>query len=98
MSDFAKETYSLSDFQRNTEQHICRLKKSGRPAVLTVNGEAEVVVQSAEAYERLFDLLDSLETVAGIRRGLESMKEGKGQPAQEVFDRLEKKYAFLQGK
>ena len=38
-----------------------------------------------------------LDTIAGIERGLKEMAEGEGQPAQEVFDRLEKKYAFLQG-
>ena len=97
MIDFGEETYSLSEFQHNAAEHIRRLKESGLPAVLTVNGEAEVVVQSADAYRKLFDVLDSLETMAGIRRGLETMEEGEGRPAQEVFDRLEKKYAFLQG-
>ena len=43
--------HSLSEFQRNTKEHIRKLKRSGKPAVLTVNGEAELVVQSAEAYQ-----------------------------------------------
>jgi PHD/YefM family antitoxin component YafN of YafNO toxin-antitoxin module len=47
--------HSLSDFQRNAKDHIRKLKRSGKPAVLTVNGEAEVVVQSAEAYQKLLD-------------------------------------------
>ncbi len=44
------DIHSLSDFQRNTREHIRKLKKSGKPAELTVKGQAEVVVQSAEAY------------------------------------------------
>ena len=39
------DIHSLSDFQRNTKEHLQRLKRSGRPEVLTVNGKAEVVVQ-----------------------------------------------------
>jgi hypothetical protein len=39
------DIYSLSEFQRNTRDHISKLKATGNPAVLTVNGQAEVVVQ-----------------------------------------------------
>jgi len=49
---------SLTDFQRNTREHIERLKRTGRPEVLTVNGQAELVVQDAAAYQRLVDELD----------------------------------------
>jgi prevent-host-death family protein len=44
---------SLTDFHRNTKQHLRRLKRTGRPVVLTVNGRAMLVVQDATAYERL---------------------------------------------
>lgn len=49
-----RDIYSLSDFQRNTRQHIERLRRTGRPDVLTVNGKAELIVQDAEAYQRRF--------------------------------------------
>jgi hypothetical protein len=48
---------SLTDFQRNTKAHLRRLKSSGRPAVLTVNGRAELIVQDAAAFE---DMLDAI--------------------------------------
>jgi prevent-host-death family protein len=51
---------SLTDFSRNTKAHLKRLKRTGRPELLTVNGKAEVVVQSASAYERLVRLLEKL--------------------------------------
>jgi PHD/YefM family antitoxin component YafN of YafNO toxin-antitoxin module len=60
------DIHSLSDFQRNAKDHIRKLEQSGKPAVLTVNGEAEVVVQSAEAYQKLLDdreLLDSIRAI-----------------------------------
>ncbi len=52
---------SLTDFARNTKSHLRRLKRTGRPELLTVNGKAEVVVQSASAYQRLIELLETLQ-------------------------------------
>jgi hypothetical protein len=52
---------SLTDFARNTKAHLRRLKRTGRAELLTVNGKAEVVIQSATAYQHLIDLLEELE-------------------------------------
>jgi len=51
---------SLTDFARNTRAHLDRLRRTGRPELLTVNGKAEVVVQNAAAYQRLIELLEKL--------------------------------------
>ena len=48
-----QDIHSLTDFHRHTKAHVRRLKRTGRPELLTVNGQAELVVQSASAYERL---------------------------------------------
>jgi prevent-host-death family protein len=82
------QIHSLSDFQRNTKDHLRKLKKTGKPAVLTVNGQAEVVVQSAEAYQRLLDDHELLESVRGISRGLEQAKRGKGRPMRDFLEAL----------
>lgn len=87
-----EDIHSLSDFQRNAKEHIQRLKETGRPEVLTVNGKAEVVVQDAAAYQKLLELVDRVEAIEGIQKGLESMQRGEGQPAQDVFTRLRKKH------
>jgi hypothetical protein len=73
---------SLTDFQRNTKAHLRRLKSTGRPEVLTVNGRAKLIVQDAAAYE------DMLDAIRGIQRGLDEMKAGKGEPAKVVLDRI----------
>ena len=73
---------SLTDFQRNTRAHLKRLKTTGRPEVLTVNGKAELVVQDAAAFEEMLD------AIRGIQRGLEEMRAGKGEPARKVLDRI----------
>ena len=51
---------SLTDFMLKTRTHLNRLWRSGRPELLTVNGRAEVVVQSAGAYQRLIESLEEL--------------------------------------
>jgi prevent-host-death family protein len=86
------EIHSLTDFQRNVKTYIDRLKKTGRPVVLTVNGKAELVVQDAAAYQRLLDLIDRAEAVAGIKRGLESMHSGGGKPARTFLEEVRKKH------
>jgi len=87
-----EDIHSLTDFQRHTKEHIERLKETGRPEVLTVNGKAEVIVQDAAAYQKLLELVDRLQAIEGIQKGLESMQRGEGKPAHEVFTRLRKKH------
>lgn len=83
---------SLTDFQRNTKQHLKRLKKSGDPEVLTVNGEAELVVQSAEAYQRLLKDADELKTLRILRKSLEEARRGEGRDARQVLHEIAAKY------
>jgi len=84
--------YSLTEFQRNARGHIERMKATGQPEVLTVNGKAEVVVQDAQSYQKLLDALDRAEAIAGIRRGLEQMEAGQGRPAKEFFKETREKH------
>jgi PHD/YefM family antitoxin component YafN of YafNO toxin-antitoxin module len=80
--------HSLSDFQRRTKEHIRRLKKSGEPAVLTVNGQAELVVLSAAAYQRMVDEMEMLENLVSIQKGFAEADRGEGIPAGELIRRL----------
>jgi len=72
-----KDIESLTAFKRNTTDYVKKMKKSGKPLVLTVNGKAEIVVQDAESYQRMLELLDRAETVEAVRGGLESVRRGK---------------------
>ena len=94
MLDLTKDIRSLTDFKRETTRFVKQMKKSGHPLVLTVNGKAELVIQDAESYQRFLDLVERAEAIAGIRRGLESMKRGEGRPAREAFEELRQKYAI----
>ena len=86
--------HSLSDFQRNAKKHIRRLKQSRKPSILTVNGQAEVVVQSAEAYQKLLDNHELLESIRGINRGLEQAKRGEGRPLREFIEALAREHGI----
>jgi prevent-host-death family protein len=88
------DIHSLSDFQRNAKQYIRKLKQTGKPAVLTVNGEAEVVVQSAEAYQKLLDDRDLLDSIRDISRGLEQAKRGEGRAMREFLEALAKEHGI----
>jgi len=77
-----KDIRTLTEFKRNAKIHLRRLRKTGRPEVLTVNGKATLVVQNAAAYVEMID------AIRGIQRGLESMAAGQGEPARKVLDRI----------
>lgn len=84
------DIHSLTDFLRNHKEHIERLKQAGRPEVLTVNGKAEIVVQDAESYQRLLDVVEHASAVAGIKRGLADAKAGRTKPAKQFVEEIKK--------
>jgi PHD/YefM family antitoxin component YafN of YafNO toxin-antitoxin module len=91
MLDLAKDIRSLSDFKRNTVDLLERLRETGHPLVLTINGRAELIVQEAEAYQAL---LDRVEAIEGIQRGRADVKAGRTKPARRVFARLRRKHGI----
>jgi len=77
---------SLSDFQRNTKAHLQRLRKTGKPEVLTVNGQAELVVQSAGAYQKLLEQADLTKSVQILKERIAAADAGgKSVPAARVL-------------
>jgi prevent-host-death family protein len=92
MLDLAKDIHPLTDFKRKTPEFVRRMKKTGQPVVLTVNGKAALVVQDAAAYQRLLAVLDRAAAIEGIHRGLEEVKQGKTRPIEEALEGLRRKY------
>src|SRR5260370_28540928 len=76
--DISKDIHSLTDFKRRTTELVGQLKTTGRPLVLTVNGKAELVVLDAASYQQVLYLMERVEAVEAIRRGLDQMYHGKG--------------------
>lgn len=74
--------HSLTEFKRNASSYVERIKETKAPIVLTVNGEAAVIVQDALSFQHLLDRVQQLEEElrllklealrAEIRKGVES--------------------------
>jgi prevent-host-death family protein len=80
-----KDIGPLTDFKRSTAKHLRRLKDTGRPQLLTINGRAELVVQDARSYQRLMEIVDRAEAIAGVIEGLEDVRAGRSAPVDEAF-------------
>jgi PHD/YefM family antitoxin component YafN of YafNO toxin-antitoxin module len=82
---------SLTEFQRNAKAHVRRLKRTGRPEVLTINGKPEVIVQDATSYQKLVDAAELAETLPALRTSLKEADRGEGIPAATVLAQLRAK-------
>ncbi len=72
-----QDIHSLTDFARHTREYAKRLKKTGRPAVLTVNGRAEFVVQDAASYQKLLDIAARAEESLKLDQAFEDVEAGR---------------------
>jgi hypothetical protein len=45
-------------------------------------------VQDSESYQKLIDAAELVETLQGIKKGLEQMKQGEGKKAEDFFHEL----------
>jgi hypothetical protein len=87
------DVHSLTDFQRDARSHIRRLQKSGRPALLTVNGKAALVVQDAATYRKMLLLADKAREMMAVREAIDQMKTDRGRPLSEVAREFRKSRA-----
>lgn len=79
--------HSLTDFKRNASNYIEQIRETKTPLVLTVNGEAAVIVQDALAFQQLLDRLNQVEEelrlmkLEALRRdvavGIEQLENGQ---------------------
>lgn len=83
-----KDVHSLSEFQRNSKKMLKELRKSKRPALLTVNGKGAVVVQDAAAYENLVSQLRTAADIAAVSEAITF--GGEPRPAREALGELER--------
>jgi prevent-host-death family protein len=92
--DIGKDIQSLSDFKRNSREFLERMRETGNPVVLTINGKAEVVVQDATSYQRLLDYIDQMEALEGIKRGLADLEAGRVTPLEKFEKDFRKKHGI----
>jgi len=88
MINLSRDIDSLSNFKRKTPAYLTRMKKTGEPLVLTINGKAELVVQDAASYQRLLELTDRIESLEVLRKSLEDVDAGRTRPMRQAIESL----------
>ncbi len=82
-----RQTHSMSDFVRDPEAHVARLKETRTPEVLTVNGHAEVVLLDTETYDDMVEQLNCEKAIAAVRAHM--AQAGDDAPAREPISEAE---------
>lgn len=83
-----RQIHSLTDFQRNTKQYVTQLQESTKPVILTINGEAALVIQDANSYQKLLDELEIARSIAAIKQSMQEFEQGEGQDARKALTEL----------
>jgi prevent-host-death family protein len=89
--ELTKDIDSLSNFKRKTTDFVTRMKRTGEPIVLTINGKAELVVQDADSYQRLLALSERVESLEFLRRSLAAADSGQTRPLRKAIQSLGKR-------
>lgn len=84
-----EDIQSLTEFQRNSRSSIKRLKKTGRPVALTVNGQAEIIVQDVKSYQHLLARAEQADRLAELSRSVAEFRAGRVRPVQDVIGEME---------
>lgn len=89
----SRDIQSLSVFKRDTSKFLKKLKETGQPLVLTVNGKPAAVVMDPDEYEFLLEL-DRRDTIAAVNRGIADIEAGRTKPAEQVFREIEERFGI----
>lgn len=90
--DITRDIQALKHFRRKLAEAVKHLETPRQPLLLTINGEAEVVVQDARAYQRLLDIAAQFDSAEGTRQDFEDLSRGRTRPARQVFDEVRREY------
>jgi PHD/YefM family antitoxin component YafN of YafNO toxin-antitoxin module len=89
---------SRPDSTRKTAKFLRRLREAGHPVVLTINGEAELVVQDPDSYEKLLEIAERADAMEALGEAVEEMRAGQGRPIEEMFAEMERMLAEKEGR
>jgi PHD/YefM family antitoxin component YafN of YafNO toxin-antitoxin module len=98
MLNTQRDRDSRSNSKRNTATFLRRLREAGHPVVLTINGEAELVVQDPDSYEKLLEIAERAEEMEALGEAVEEMRAGQGRPIEEMFAEMERVLAEKEGR
>ena len=73
-------SHSLSDFQENAPSYISEIKASKEPLLLTVDGEAQVVVIDVSTFQEMEDQAEFEALRLALEEGECDIREGREMP------------------
>ena len=98
--------HSFTDFQRNAKQYATQIQTDKTPVVLTVNGEAALVVCDASAFQEMLDRLQATEQELqqlkfetlrqDLASGLNQLDRGEGISGRAFFEKMKQRSQRLQ--
>ncbi len=81
----AGQIKSVSTFKANAAEMIDDITETRNPVILTVNGEARVIVQDVRSYEETQETLAMMRLLAA---GDKAVREGRTLPVKEAMARI----------
>ena len=98
MLNITRDIHSISDFKRKTPDFVKQLKETGKPVVLTMNGRAQVVIQDAESYQNMLEILERAKTIEAIREALVDVERGNTISLEDFDNELQSKHRISKQK
>ena len=80
--------HPVSEFVRNYRAFLNRIKETGKPEILTVNGKPEYVILDAGSYQKIADDLERAQFIEAVQRGIADMEAGRGKTAKKAFKQI----------
>ena len=77
---------------RAASELLSKLQSEGKSCSLSIDGECELVVSDSVSYQKLLDVVDRLEAIAGVQQGLDEMNTGKGIPVDQAFEQIKRQH------
>lgn len=78
----------ITYMKTNAADILATVSESHTPIIITHNGEAKMVIQDIETYQKIQDALNMMKLIA---MGKKSVNDGTIKPARKVFSKLEEK-------
>jgi len=88
------DTSTYTDFRKHLAEHLKRIRRAGRPTMVTQNGKVAAVVLSPEQYESLAEGASTARTLEKIERALSDIRRGRTVPLEKAAQEWRKKYGI----
>ena len=78
----------ITYMKTNAADILATVSETGRPIIITHNGEGKMVIQDIESYQAMKEAIAMLKVAA---QGRKSAEQGKIKPARKAFKAIEKR-------